>query len=125
MKKFLAIIVTALVAILGISFLLLNLRYEKEEILHDFPVPRGAIITEKREDKFDNSVSAEWTKASSKGLPLDYELFLKINGWEKSIEDAFNEDSKAWYCSYKKDNELVGVYLSESSSSLIITSSSR
>ncbi|MGN4124840.1 hypothetical protein ACMGD3_07465 [Lysinibacillus sphaericus] len=65
MKKIVAIVATVLVAIVGISYFIIDSRYEKEEILNEFIVPKDSIIKYQDESEAFNTISYEWSKASN------------------------------------------------------------
>ncbi len=81
MKKIVAVVAIVLVAIVGVSYFVLDSRYGKEETLNGFPVPKDAEIVLQDEEVFSesntvsNTLFLEWSKAN-KGLPFDYRLFI-------------------------------------------------
>ncbi|WP_107949041.1 hypothetical protein [Lysinibacillus parviboronicapiens] len=110
MKKIVAIVAIVLVAIVGISYFIIDSRYEKEEILNEFLVPKDAIIKYEDEGEAFNNISYEWSKASNKGIPFDYKMILMINGWEKEKDE---KDIGRWSGRFKKDDILVSIGTSE------------
>ncbi|WP_054768452.1 hypothetical protein [Lysinibacillus parviboronicapiens] len=110
MKKIVAIVAIVLVAIVGISYFIIDSRYEKEEILNEFMVPKDAIIKYEDEGKAFSNISYKWSKASNKGIPFDYKMILMINGWEKEKDE---KDIGRWSGRFKKDDILVSIGTSE------------
>lgn len=104
MKKIVAIVAIVLVAIVGISYFIIDSRYEKEEILNGFLVPKDAIIEYEDESEYFSNINYEWSKASIKGIPLDYKIILMLNGWKKEKKE---QDIGGWSGQYKKDNITI------------------
>ena len=95
MKKFLwPIALSLLVLIGGISFFVLISSYKADAELLDFPVPQSATLI--KENEFGKNY--EWPKASGdNGIPLSYELTLKLNGWERvegELTPIYQKDDK-------------------------------
>ncbi|TKI72474.1 hypothetical protein FC756_01455 [Lysinibacillus mangiferihumi] len=104
MKKIVAIVAIVLVAIVGLSYFIIDSRYEKEEILHDFLVPKDAVVEYEDESEYFSNINYEWSKASIKGISLDYKIILMINGWKKEKKE---QDIGSWSGQYKKDNITI------------------
>ena len=104
MKKIVAIVAIVLLAIVGVSYFIFDSRYEKEEILNGFLVPKDAIIEYEDESEFSSITNYEWSKASNKGIPFDYKIILMINGWKKEKKE---QDIGRWSGQYKKDNITI------------------
>lgn len=112
MKKNVVIITIILVTILGVTFLISNSRYEKEELLNNFPIPKNATLLDTYESKYGKSkeinANLEWSRSSKKGIPFDYKITLMINGWKK-VKEVEKEREEYWGGQYKKDDALVSI----------------
>jgi hypothetical protein len=87
-----------IVLILGIPIIFL-FSYRESEEFKGFPVPKTAELTENKSklEKYN------WGSASEEnGLPLRYQLMIKLWGWEKKEQEGA-------YSIYVKDGEEVGV----------------
>ncbi|WP_107949984.1 hypothetical protein [Lysinibacillus parviboronicapiens] len=110
MKKIVAIVAIVLVAIVGISYFIIDSRYEKEEILNEFLVPKDAEIVLKDEEVLSesntvsNTLFLEWSKAN-KGLPFDYRLFIKLKGWKEEDSEKYKDGGTSGYYT-KNDVEI-------------------
>lgn len=59
--------------------------YKPLEDFYDFPVPKNAKVVQENE-KVKNYTWSE--ESEENGIPLGYELVLKLNGWEKGERDG-------------------------------------
>ena len=85
MKKKIRWTVAILASVIGIIFVSLNLIYETSEDFYGFPLPKKAELVQ----AFDQTKSYNWSRASEEnGIPLDYEIILKINGWKKGEREG-------------------------------------
>lgn len=65
-------------------FIALSL-YEPSEDLYGFPIPKNAELVQKS----IKSESFDWSRASEEyGIPFDYEIVLKVNGWRKGEREG-------------------------------------
>ena len=97
MKKKFKWTIAILGIVLGIVFVSLNLIYETSEELYGFPIPIKAELTQ----EFNQTKSYNWSRASEEnGIPLDYEIILKINGWKKGQREGAS-------VSYTKGNHTI------------------
>ena len=97
MKKKRRWTVAILVIVIGMIFVSSNFIYETSEELYDFPIPIKAELTQ----EFDQTKSYNWSRASEEnGIPLDYEIILKINGWKKGEREGAS-------ISYTKGNHTI------------------
>ena len=85
MKKKVKWIITIIIILIGIIFISSTFIYEKSEALYGFPIPIKAELLQENEPMNGNKLkSYHWSRASEEnGIPFDYEIILKINGWEK------------------------------------------
>jgi hypothetical protein len=108
-KKKLDKLMVFVVLLISITFIFLFSFRESEEF-KGFPVPKTAKMTEKK-SKLEKY---KWGAASEEnGLPLRYQLIIKLWGWEKKEQEGA-------LSIYEKDGKEVGVisltdYLSLSS----------
>lgn len=73
--------------------------YHSSKELFNFPVPKHAELIEEN----TNCKTYEWSHASEEnGIPVAYELVLKVNGWEKGE----SEGSSVYYI---KGNHQIDV----------------
>ena len=74
-----------IVTFIGIIFISSNYIYEKSEDLYGFLIPiKAELVQENELVKGYKMKGYNWARASEEnGIPLDYEIILKINGWEK------------------------------------------
>lgn len=69
--------------LIGIILVSSNFNYEITEDLYGFPIPIKAELVQESE----RVKSYNWSRASEEnGIPLDYEIVLKLNGWKKENE---------------------------------------
>lgn len=79
--------IAILVIILGIILISSNSNYEITENLYGFPIPITAELVQESE----RVKSYNWSRASEEnGIPLDYEIVLKLNGWKKGEREGAN-----------------------------------
>lgn len=92
--------VLAVALFIGISLYSTTvLAYNPSKELFNFPVPKHAELVEET----THGKTYEWSHVSEEdGLPVAYELVLKVNGWEKGE----SEGSSVYYI---KDNHQIDV----------------
>lgn len=92
----------ALAALLisGASYYFITLSlYEPTEELYGFPVPKSAELVEES----SAGKNYEWSRASEEnGIPYEYELALKMNGWKKGEREGAS-------VSYTKGNHKINL----------------
>jgi hypothetical protein len=78
------ILIGFIVAMVVFSFTLYN-QYKPDSSLYGFPVPNQAVLTKEH----DSGKNFEWSRASEEhGIPFDYEMTLKLRGWEKGEREG-------------------------------------
>ena len=115
MKKIVAIVAIVLVAIVGISYFVLVSQYEKEKVLYDFLVPKGAEMQYQEENHSDditfNHMGFEWSKATDySSFPLGYKIALLLNGWKETSTQNLDEISVFYFT---KDNAEITISISD------------
>ncbi|MFJ3388164.1 hypothetical protein [Lysinibacillus sp. NPDC086135] len=81
---------------IGYYFTALSL-YEPSEDLYGFPIPKNAELVQES----NKSKSYDWSRASEEnGIPFDYEIALKANGWKKGEREGTS-------VSYTKGNHTI------------------
>jgi hypothetical protein len=69
---------------IGYYFIALSL-YEPSDELYGFPIPKKSEYVQESE----KSKSYDWSRASEEhGIPFDYEVALKGNGWKKGEREG-------------------------------------
>lgn len=97
MKKKVKWTIAIIVFLIVIIFISSNFIYDRSEDLYGFPIPIKAEL----DQEFDQTKSYNWSRASfENGLPLDYEIILKINGWKKVEQEGAS-------VLYKKGNHNI------------------
>ncbi|WP_261384240.1 hypothetical protein [Planococcus sp. CPCC 101016] len=83
-KAGLAILALILMAS-GIFYYTTFFSYQASEAFSGFPIPKKAELLEENQD----ARIYNWKKASEEnGIPLGYELVLKLNGWDKQEREG-------------------------------------
>ncbi|MFJ5713257.1 hypothetical protein [Neobacillus sp. NPDC093127] len=87
-KKKVGWIIAIMVLLIGVGigyyFTALSL-YEPSEDLYGFPIPKKAELVQES----NKSKSYDWSRASEvNGIPFDYEIALKANGWKKGEREG-------------------------------------
>ncbi|WP_298831037.1 hypothetical protein [uncultured Planococcus sp.] len=100
MKRKMSLFLIALLLFAGGTFYYNTFfSYETSEDYADFPIPKKAALIEKNQD----SRSYTWKKASEEnGIPLSYEIVLKLSGWEKQEREGAS-------VSYRKGDKHIDV----------------
>ena len=100
MKKKLKITLVILLLLLSVgigSYYFILSQYEPSESLYQFLIPKNAELLIKRND----AVTYYWSRASEEnGIPFDYELVLKKNGWSKGEREGAS-------VFYTKDDKMI------------------
>lgn len=79
-----AVFFAFLTALMIVGFYLFDL-YKPDPTLNGFPVPNHAVLVKEHEV----GKNFEWSRASEEhGIPLDYELVLKLRGWDKGEREG-------------------------------------
>lgn len=115
MKKIAIVVALALVVAVGTFYIYTNIidsRYEKEEFLYGFPVPKDIEIKSKDKIGSLSSYLITWDRVSGKKIPIDYKLIIMKNGWKIEKEGDGELDGIAYHAvKYKKDDVFIAMYI--------------
>ena len=115
MKKIAIFVALALVVAVGTFYIYTNIidsRYEKEEFLYGFPVPKVVEIKSKSKIGSVSSYIITWDRVSGKRIPIDYKLIIMKNGWKIEKEGDGELDGIAYHAvKYKKDDVVVSMFI--------------
>jgi len=115
MKKIAIVVALALVVAVGTFYIYTNIidsRYEKEEFLYGFPVPKDVEIKSKSKIGSVSSYIITWDRVSGKRIPIDYKLIIMKNGWKIKKEGDFELDGIAYHAvKYKKEDVFVSMVI--------------
>ncbi|WP_336636720.1 hypothetical protein [Lysinibacillus fusiformis] len=115
MKKIAIVVALALVVAVGIFYIYTNIidsRYEKEEFLYGFPVPKDVEIKSKSKIGSVSSYIITWDRVSGKRIPIDYKLIIMKNGWKIKKEGDAELDGIAYHAvKYKKGDVFVSMVI--------------
>ncbi len=115
MKKIAIVVALALVVAVGTFYIYTNIidsRYEKEEFLYGFPVPKDVEIKSKGKIGSVSSYIITWDRVSGKRIPIDYKLIIMKNGWEIKKEGDSELDGIAYHAvKYKKGDVFVSMVI--------------
>lgn len=109
MKKKFRWIIAIIVILVGGILVSSNFIYKTSEDFYGFPIPIKAKLVQESEVMKNYN----WSRASEEnGIPLDYEIILKINGWEKGDREGASvvytkENHTIELCSYHKSLDIV------------------
>jgi len=114
-KKIAIVIALALVVAVGTFYIYTNIidsRYEKEEFLYGFPVPKDVEIISKSKVGTLSSYIITWDSVSGRKIPIDYKLIIRKNGWKIEKEGDGEIDGIAYHAvKYKKDGVFIAMYI--------------
>ncbi|KAB0444011.1 hypothetical protein CH314_10470 [Lysinibacillus fusiformis] len=115
MKKIAIVVALALVVAVGTFYIYTNIidsRYEKEEFLYGFPVPKDVEIKSKSKIGSVSSYIITWDRVSGKRIPIDYKLIIMKNGWKIKKEGDSELDGIAYHAvKYKKEDVFVSMVI--------------
>ncbi|WP_324728228.1 hypothetical protein VO178_15465 [Lysinibacillus fusiformis] len=115
MKKIAIVVALALVVAVGTFYIYTNIidsRYEKEEFLYGFPIPKDVEIKSKSKIGSVSSYIITWDRVSGKRIPIDYKLIIMKNGWKIKKEGDSELDGIAYHAvKYKKEDVFVSMVI--------------
>ena len=122
-KKIVAVIAIVLLALVGISYFLLDSWYEEGVIVNGFPIPKNAeVIGEDEmidiESNISNSLYLDWPKMKD-GLPFDYKLLIMFKGWKEVDSEKFEDGDTLRV--YTKDDAEIKLTTTESSIGILLS----
>lgn len=122
-KKIVAVIAIVLVALIGVSYFVLDSKYEEGAIVNGFPVPKNAeVIGEDElidiESNISNSLYLDWPKVTN-GIPFDYKLLIMLKGWKEVDSEKFEDGDTLRV--YTKDDAEIKLTTTESSIGILLS----